>query len=755
MSSQFQRWVEQWKGWRLLFAFILLPLLSLSPLQAKAQLQAFGDYPRMPQRLVSASIAIQPAEPDVADDPYQILQSMGDPDVRAWFKRQTDFSNQVLRRINGREALLQSLRMLNRSHSGAERLFEIRGMQFYSRTDADSRTRLFARVAATGAERLLYLTEKGEQLHFFTPAPDASLVAIAVSRSVSLTSSEAVSRQTMPARSPLTLKIIRTSDAIVLKDQLDKVAGIATEIGWRADASAVYYRRAAMRGDATDGSLWQHIVGQYQEEDQGVIGPGLSKQRKFVAGDRLQIHSRPGSDFMLAEVKHGSTGERSVYLIQTAQLKGAASPWQRVIAPADKVRDMALMADQLYLLSTKKNANGAVLQLDLKKPQMSSAKEVLPSGKDELLNLAPSKGVLYLHAAHGGMSKLFKIDTASNKKEELILPHDGRISQLLADSETEGAVIVLDAPNQAPLSYRVLPGGQIKNAEVIQASALGFHRFIHRQVSFIAADNQSLTLNLLLPQNMELSGQHVTLLQVERGSGVAKLARYNPLQLAWLEQGGIVATLLENEVPSGVKSTAKSTKAPKKKSAQPSSVDRAGELISVAEYLIREGYTNAKKLVVQENTPGKDHVALAIVRRPDLFAAAQGWNMVTEGMPSPVLSDKSIGTVAGNTVGKGKRSAEKRMIKSSLPVTAYEAAREGGRYPAMLINATIAENGAPAWMSAKFAAKLQVISANKQKPVLFRSDFNGAWKPDPVTDLADTWAFFLWQTGDKRFTLQP
>ena len=735
MSSQFQRMLHRCAERRFLLWLLLLPL---SPLQAQAQLQAFGDYPRMPQRPALVEAASQIGSPEKADDPYQILQSMSDPDVRSWFKRQTDFSQQVLRRIRGRESLLLSLRKLHRDQAGAGRLFEVRGNQFYSRTDDDNRMRLFMRVAATGAERLLYLTEKGELLAFFNPAPDASLIAVAISR------------QGVSGRNPLTLKIVRTSDATILKDQLDKVSPEATEVGWRADASAVYYRRAATKGDATDGSLWQHMMGQYQDEDQGVIGPGLNRQRKFAANDQFQIYSRSGSDFMLAEVRH-ENGERSAYLIQTAQLKTAASPWQRVISPADKVREIALGSDQLYLLTSKKSTNGALLKLELKKPQMSEAKEILSPGKDEFLNIALSKDALYLHAAHGGISKLFKIDVVSNKKEELILPHEGRISQLLADSDTEGAVIVLDAPNQAPLSYRVFPAGQIKNAEVIQASALGFHRFIHRQVSFSKAGNQSLTLNLLLPQYLELNGQHVTLLQVERGSGAAKLARYHPMQLAWLEQGGIIATLLENDAEANGKNTGKLT-AKQKKSAQSPSVDRAGELISAAEYLIREGYTSAKKIVVQENAPGKDLVAQVIVRRPDLFAAAQGVNMITEAIP---LAEPAT---------KGKRLLKTRTAKAAPVVApehpvAYEAIHEGERYPSILMNATMAGSNSgsavPVWMSAKFAAKLQISSANKQKPILFRSDLNGSWRPDPVADLADTWAFFLWQAGDKKFTLMP
>ncbi len=680
----------------------LLAVLGILPALAHAQLQAWGDYPALPK---PAGLEQTPA----VTDPYCFLESLSDTQVRSWMKKQTDFSNTVLSRISGRDALLKRLKVLQATEFGTGRLIEVRGMQFFARATADNRQQLFMRNAATNAERLLLLTEPGQSLGFFTPSLDGSHVAVDI---------------VAAGRQRHSLRIIKTSDASMLKDNLDAIAQDSKEVAWKPDSTAIYYRKAPVNSSIDRGAVWQHVLGSKLETDLPLIGPGASKNRRFAASDVVLIKTSINSPYLLAEVRHGQNQDRSLYLVRQENLKAAATPWQRLASPTDKLRNAWLAGEQLYLLSAKKKSTGAILKLDLKTPQLSAAKEVVPASSDELLDMVVAKNALYIHAVEAGYSKLIKTELDGGKKEELTLPFPGRVSELGADADAEGALFILEAAHAAPLSYRALAGGQIRNVEVFRSPQVGFHRIASKNLSITKpGTNKQIALTLLYPQGMELDGKHPLLLTMETGTGLSKLAKFDALRLAWLEQDAVMAIVY---IPAN------------ENIKQRSANDGLDEFLAAADYLVSEAYTSPAKLVTQEPTPGKRWLAQAINQRPELFAAVQ----------SAVLQSESSGT------GKSKKmaAADKARLASSNP---YLGLRDGQPYPAALISARFGVADTPIWMSSKFVARLQAANVNKSRPVLFRTDFANAWKADALAEQADNWAFLFWQAGQKGFSFQP
>ncbi|MFZ6874636.1 hypothetical protein ACO0LF_21470 [Undibacterium sp. Di27W] len=677
-------------------------LLGAWPALVHAQLPAWGDYPALPK--------LVPTGQNEADaDPYRFLESLSDPQVRTWMKRQTDFANSTLTRISGRDALLKRLKALQATEFGAGRLLEVRGMQFFARTTADNRQQLFMRNAATNAERLLILTEPGQSLGFFTPSLDAAYVAV-----------DLVSA----GRQRHGLRIIKTSDASMLKDSLDNIAADSKDIAWKPDSSTIYYRKSSAKPVSDRGAIWQHLLGSKLETDLPVIGPGVSKSRRFTVSDVVAMKASANSPYLLAEVQHGQNQDRSLYIVKQDQLKGAATAWQRLASPTDKVRNFWLAGEQLYLLSRKKKNTGAILKLDLKTPQLSAAKEILPASSDELLDMAVAKNGLYIHAAEAGYSKLMKTELDGTKREELNLPYAGRVTELNADGENEGVLFVLEAANSAALSYRALAGGQIKNVEVFRSPQVGFHRIASKNLSIAKpGSNQPIALTLLYPQGMELDGKRPLLLTIETGSGLSKLARFDALRLAWLEQDAVMGII---SLPTS------------ENSKQKTSGDGLDEFLVVADYLVNEGYTSPSKLVAQEPNPGKRWLVQAISQRPELFAAVQSASMQSE---SSGMSKSRKSTVADKA----------RLINASP----YLSLRDGQAYPATLLSARFGQADTPIWMSSKFIARLQTANAKKTRPALFRTDFANSWKYDALAEQADNWAFLLWQTGHKGYAIQP
>ncbi|MFZ6756582.1 hypothetical protein ACO0K9_05130 [Undibacterium sp. Ji50W] len=691
---------------------ILWGLLAALPLLAQAQLQAWGDYPALPRPLAAArglSNANNTNNASENADALGFLESLSDAQVRAWMKRQTDFSQTLISRINGRDALLARLRNLQAQDYSAGNLTEVRGRQFFVKPAGDDRPGLFMRNASTAGEKILMLAEAGRSISFFSPSPDGNHVAIGI--------------LSTDGRRQHSLRIIKSADASVLKDDLGNIPANAREVSWKADGSALFFPKSAGKADVENGAVWQHVLGTKAREDQALIGAGVGKNRKFSATDAITLKTAANSSFVLAEVRHGNAPDRSLYLVKQDQLKGAATTWQRLGSPTDKIKNAWLSGENLYLVSTKKKAAGAILKLDLKTPQLNTAKELFVANDEEVLELALARNALYAHVAEAGFSKLMKIDLASNKKEEINLPYPGKISQLTADAENEGALFVLEAANAAPLSYRVLPAGEVKNVEVFRSPQIGFHRIATKHLTLTRpGTDKQLSMTLLYPQGMELDGSHACLLSIETGTGLAALAGYDAKRLAWLEQDAVMAIVY---VPDSTDV--------KRRSAN----DGLDEFLFAADYLVNEGYTSAKKLVVQEMRASQRYLAMAISQRPQLLAAVHSSALLSE----PLVTDKNK-----KTAQRGKNPAT-----GTYP---YQQLREAS-YPAMLLTARFGVGTAPVWMTAKFAARVQMLNADKSRPTLFRTDFANSWKTDAMADQADAWSFFFWQTGRKGFSLRP
>ena len=273
-----------------------LLILGIWPVFAHAQLQAWGDYPALPRQAATG-------QTEAVADPYRFLESLSDTQVRAWMKKQTDFSNGVLARIRGRDALLKRLKVLQSTEFGAGRLIEVRGMQFFTRTTADNRQQLFMRNAATNAERLLLLTEPGQGIGFFTPSLDGSHVAVDLLNS---------------GRQRHSLRIIKAADASMLKDNLDNIAADSKEIAWKPDSTAILLSQvpsqarrrswcglAACAGKQTGNRFATHRSGCQQEPAVCCQRCGVDKKQHefFLSVGRGSARAKSGPQFIHGQAR--------------------------------------------------------------------------------------------------------------------------------------------------------------------------------------------------------------------------------------------------------------------------------------------------------------------------------------------------------------------------------------------------------------------------------------------------------------------
>lgn len=99
--------------------------------------------------------------------------------------------------------------------------------------------------------------------------------------------------------------------------------------------------------------------------------------------------------------------------------------------------------------------------------------------------------------------------------------------------------------------------------------------------------------------------------------------------------------------------------------------------------------------------------------------------------------------------------AKEDEFRALLAMSSYHHVKEGTAYPAVLLVHGINDPRVDYWHSAKMAARLQAASTSG-RPVLLDLDYHaghgvGSTKAQRQQQLADSYAFLLWQLGHPAF----
>jgi len=720
--------------------FLLLPLLCTS-LNVHAQLQTWGEYPPIPR--IETEILPLNLHGVSQIDPLRGLERLDDASVQAWIRKQNDLSQQLLGRMQGVNDLSSRLRDLNRSalnktsisqnsmsqtvstnlplkavtrssgYPKNQRLeFQTPENLFYTDVGLDQQTRLLMRNQMVGNERVVYLGARGESIGQILASPDKKKIAILLAQ----------------GDAGMTIRIVRSGDGELLRDGVNALPmGNWADFSmvWSGDSNSLLYSRNLQASIFRKSEIWMHGIEQPDKFDRPVIAVDVrnaaSQLLKLTSSDSPKLTSIAGTSLVLLTISQEDDHAKRYFYISQSELKGAATAWRSIALPSDKAQTLLQAGNKLFLLSTKKSQNGEILKVDLSASttqlQLPQFKELVKSGQAQIKEIATTKSSLYWSSDINGIGKLFKLDVTTNTREEVALPLFGKVSQLQADMNTDSVVFNIAASNMTLGRYSVDSQGKvavITESKPLKSEPLAEKNLVQKKSLMIpAADGGMITVSVNVEPGLVLDRQRPVLLRVLKSGSVAE----DVLLQAWVEQHGVVV-----DMPLRTTLDKKNSKVP----------DAAADVLSVARYLMKENYAGSGMLAAEELTDSNNALIKAVLKQPDLFAAISLHNVASETIPTTLHQKMRDPT-----------------IKS-----AYEDLRAGVAYPAMLITADEQSKVPPMWMSAKLAAGLQILNADKSKPVLLGTLPPNATEEEIALHTAKRWGFFLYQMGQRGFALQ-
>jgi len=652
-------------------------------------------------------------------------------------------ARELLDRIPGRAALLARIRALGDASPAVRDLSVEAGRVFYLKTAAHAPGPvLCVRDGFEGAERVLVdpLARAdggpGTTIAWYSASPDGHHVAFGLGRDA--------------LAGTAVLHVLDVDHGRDLPFEIDRAAENG-HLAWQPDGKSFYYARApeaqAPGAEGAHVRIYRHVLGRETARDEVVFAPGVGGARDIpeMVEPRLVLPRESRYAFALVRSRPGAPV--AVHVALQKELAAGRPRWHEIATTADEVVAIEAWHDDLYLLTHRGATNRRVLRVAAGAEDLAKAKVAVPEGDAVIEAMGLARDGMYLRTMVAGVDRLERMRfglLASGTREFLRLPYDMAIAELVTDPRRNGAVLRLDGwtrpPEVAEVDART---GDVRNTNLVAPAAADYSSIDEVRLYAPAPDGTRIPVTLLYERSTRLTADNPTLLTVYGAWGDPASPVFDAARLAWLERGGVFAV-------AHVRGGGEYGDAWHEAARGATKARTVSDFIAVCEFLERYGFTNNNRLAIEGMEAGGIPVGDALVRRPDLFAAAI--------LRDPILDLAALeSSAAGRAQLPEFGSAESAEDRARLAaISPYAQVRDGMPYPAVLLSIGVDAPGVDPSQARRMAARLEHATTSG-KPALLRVD--SGLEPGPRArreeELADVYSFALWQLGDPQFQPAP
>lgn len=678
----------------------------------------------------------------VVPDPYRWMEDVKSQQSQTFLKGQGAVARSVLDRIDGREAIAKRLAELADAQGDAVRgVMRLPGERYYylKRKVGEKQFKLVMRQGLKGPEQLLVDPEVATQrsgvphaINYFKPSWDGKHLAYGMSGG----GSEDATLYVMEVASgkPVGTPAPRVYDAGVhwLPDSRSYTYTQTVEMKPGQPVTETYMDARV---------LWQRLGA---AEPVAVFGPTVTTQLGLVRLDVGQLYTAPGSPWVVARTTDTTVPEGKIFAARLADLGTPKLRWQRLATEADKVVDIALQGNGLYVMTQAGAPRRKVVRVDLNKPvALALAPVVAAEPKEGALQgfeLTPTALIAQLRQGTQVLMRRYARGDVVGKN--LPAPAAGTAWLISAPAQDSETLLYGFSSWTEPLRWVQLKSGRNSDVDFGKRGVPpNLPEVVVTDVQVPSHDGVLVPMTILHKKGLALDGRNPVLLNGYASYGYSISAGFSTETMAWVERGGVTAII--NPRGSGVhgdewhRAGFKTTKPNTWKDG-----------IAGAKYLIAKGYGSAKTMGITGTSAGGIFVGRAVTEAPELFAAA----IFNVGMMDTIRSEESANGITNiSEFGSVKDPAE---FKALLEMSTYHNVKDGQAYPGVMLVHGMNDPRVDVWQSGKVTARLQAAQAGVPNAgtTLLRLDAQaghgmGSTHTQRQAMAADMQSFLLWQMG--------
>jgi len=693
-------------------------LLSLGvlfrPADSSAQVLRYPETPR--GQVVEEIHGIRVA------DPYRWLEAAS-PRSAAWARTQSEFTQDFLKRLPGREAIRRRLTSLS-SYARTEVPWREAGRLF------------FVENAGSLPQGVLYSQEGlADQpravLDPNTISPDGSTAI----RDFSVSPEGLLAY--IASRGGEGEGEIRVRDLATGRDRGDVLRGALNGACWTHDGRGFFYvgrggsTKRATGGPRLEKRILYHRLGSPQSRDLRI--------REWKDATWVYCMASEDGRFAIAVAEKGTESEVFVADLGDPNRPDLAARWTRILAePAAFHTPIDVVGTVFYLRTNRDAPRKRVIALDLADPSTARPRTIVPESADVITDAVIAGDRLVVHYLADVQSRLRLFTLDGRPAGEVRLPGIGSVGWPLGARVSQSELFYSFSSFLAPSTvyrYDVRTGA----SAAFRPPRVPFDpsRYETQQVFVASKDGTRVPLFITAARGLERNGTHPTLLTGYGGYGIVTAPSFEPDIPLFLELGGVWA--LANMRGGGEygEDWHRGGMLERKQN----SFD---DFFACAEHLVAEGYTTRGRLAIYGHSNGGLLVGAAITKRPDLFAAA-----VANAGHYDMLRYHRF-TVGAGWVPEYGSPEKPEAFRYLLAYSPLQNVKAGTCYPATLLLAADHDDTVVPSHAYKFAAALQAAQSC-EAPILLRlahdASHNYAAAQARIAERSDMWTFLASRLG--------
>ncbi len=656
-------------------------------------------------------------------DPFRWLEAdaRNDSEVAGWIEAQNEVTTGFLASLPGREVFRDRLTALF-DHEQFTAPHERGGRYFYTRhARLQNQPTLVVREGVHGEDRVLlepntWSDDGTVALAEWSASKDGGHVAYAVQEA---------------GTDWRTIKVVDASTGELLEDKVEWVR--FTAIAWAADGSGFFYARypepgdgAASRAGLADHTVYFHAIGTRQSQDRLLYAtPAQPELLHFPdvtsSGRHAVIYSTPGSQ----------TNSMSIVDL-------TSDSWEARTVVADFDNEWTVIGDAgstLYVLTSQGAERRKIVTIDLASLN-PIAVELVAEDSAVLSNAWLVGGRLMGTYFVDVKSEIRRYTLDGEPDGKVELPGIGSAGGFQGHRKDNEAFFIFTSFNAPTTIYRYDVAANTQAVWAAPKVGVDLGRIVVAQHFYSAKDGTRVPMFIV--RRDDVCGAAPTLLHGYGSFGISMVPFYAPDQLAWVEQGGVLAI-------ANIRGGGEYGKAWHNGARLDNKQITFDDFIAAAEYLHDQGIASEDGLAVHGESAGGLLVGAVVNQRPELFAAA----LPGVGVMDMLRFNRFTGGQLW--VGEYGDPVDPAQARNLLAYSPYHNVVSSRRYPAVLATTADTDDRVVPAHTFKYIAALQAADAGP-RPHLVRIETragHGAGKPmkKVIEELADKWAFAAHWTG--------
>ncbi|MDQ3040838.1 MAG: prolyl oligopeptidase family serine peptidase, partial [Acidobacteriota bacterium] len=264
-----------------------------------------------------------------------------------------------------------------------------------------------------------------------------------------------------------------------------------------------------------------------------------------------------------------------------------------------------------------------------------------------------------------------------------------------------------------------------------------------KRVWATARDGVKVPISVVMKKGTKLDGKSPMLLYAYGSYGFSMTPSFSTARLSLVDRGMIYAI-------AHIRGGSELGEKWRQEGRMMKKINTFNDFIDSADYLVKNKYTAADRLVIQGGSAGGLLVGAAANMRPDLFKAVIAQVPFVDVMNT--MLDASLPLTTGEYIEWGNPN-EKEAYDYMVKYSPYDNVKAQD-YPNMLIETSLNDSQVPYWEGAKFAAKIREMKTG-DNTILLKTNMGAghggaSGRYDALKEVAFNYAYALSQVGIKK-----